>query len=66
MIACYRIAHDGWSNAKALAEARSDGMAWFEVAMQRYVLAFHATAAQPAQVSAAVSTQPVSVSPTLN
>ncbi|MGD0361321.1 MAG: tyrosine-protein phosphatase [Bryobacteraceae bacterium] len=66
MIACYRIAHDGWSNEKALAEARSHGMAWFEVAMQRYVLAFHATATQSAQVPAEVSAQPASLSSTLN
>jgi protein tyrosine/serine phosphatase len=40
--ACYRIAHDGWSNEKALSEARSFGMAWFEKAMQHYVLTYRA------------------------
>jgi tyrosine-protein phosphatase SIW14 len=38
--ACYRIAHDHWENAKALAEARSLGMAWIEKAMQHYVMHF--------------------------
>lgn len=38
--ACYRIAHDHWDNAKALAEARSLGMSWVERAMQNYVLHF--------------------------
>ncbi|MBV8729305.1 MAG: tyrosine-protein phosphatase [Acidobacteriia bacterium] len=40
VLACYRIAHDGWENRKALAEARSFGMAWFERSMQHYVLQY--------------------------
>jgi tyrosine-protein phosphatase SIW14 len=47
LIACYRIAHDGWSNAKALQEAFADGMAGFEIGMQRYVLAFHTPVMTP-------------------
>jgi len=42
VLACYRIAHDGWDNAKALAEARSLGMSWVERAMQSYVLHYAA------------------------
>lgn len=38
--ACYRIAHDRWPNEKALGEARSFGMSWFEKAMQYYVLRY--------------------------
>jgi len=45
VIACYRIIHDGWSNRRALREAASYGMSWFEFGMQRYVLAFHAAGA---------------------
>ncbi len=41
VVACYRIAHDGWDNRKALQEAKSDGMSWTEIAMQHYVLGFH-------------------------
>lgn len=51
VIACYRIQHDGWSNEKALQEARAFGMAGFEVAMQHYVLGYRAANA-PTQVAA--------------
>jgi len=37
VIACYRIEHDGWKNDKALVEARSMGMSWFQKAIQSYV-----------------------------
>ena len=40
VIACYRIEHDGWKNDKALVEARSMGMSWFQKAIQSYVLKF--------------------------
>jgi len=39
-IACYRIAHDHWSNQQALAEAKTFGMSSLEAAMQRYILHF--------------------------
>jgi tyrosine-protein phosphatase SIW14 len=42
ILACYRIANDHWTNDKALGEARSFGMAWFEKAMQAYVLHYQA------------------------
>ena len=42
MVACYRISHDGWNSAKALQEAKANGMAWIEVAMQHYVLQYKA------------------------
>jgi uncharacterized protein (TIGR01244 family) len=38
MIALYRIVQDGWDNQKALSEAKSYGMSFFERAMQHYVL----------------------------
>jgi protein tyrosine/serine phosphatase len=41
LVACYRISHDGWDNAKALREAKSDGMSWVEIAMQHYVMHYH-------------------------
>ena len=59
VIACYRISHDHWDNAKALAEAASDGMSRLEVAMKHYVLNFTAT---PAAVSAAVASPATVVS----
>ena len=39
-IACYRIAHDGWKNRQALAEAKSHGLHWYEIGMQAYILGF--------------------------
>ena len=42
LIACYRIRHEGWQNKKALHEAKSFGMSWFQLALQHYVLAYRA------------------------
>jgi len=44
IVACYRISHDKWDNAKALKEAKDNGMSWMEVAMKHYVSAYHAPA----------------------
>jgi tyrosine-protein phosphatase SIW14 len=38
VIACYRVEHDRWRNAQALAEARSLGMSRLEKGMQHFVL----------------------------
>ena len=50
VVACYRIAHDGWDNRKALQEAKGFGMSWTEVAMHHYVMRY-----QP-QVNTAAAT----------
>ena len=42
VIACYRIAHDGWTNKRALDEARTDGISRFEPLMRRYIRHFDA------------------------
>lgn len=57
VIACYRVEHDHWKNAQALAEARSRGMSWFQKAIQHYVLAYSPRAidAAPATVATAAS-----------
>ncbi len=47
-IACYRIAHDHWSNQQALAEAKTFGLSTLEVAMQHYILHFGAPASDSA------------------
>ena len=39
-IACYRMEHDGWSNREALQEARNRGMYWYQLPLQRYILAY--------------------------
>jgi len=48
VIACYRIAHDHWSNAQALQEAREHGLSRLEVLMQQYIRRFSPTPAAPA------------------
>ncbi len=40
VIACYRIAHDHWTNEQALKEARLDGINPLEVLMKRFVRHF--------------------------
>jgi len=45
-VACYRIAHDSWTNAQAFHEARAVGIRWFEVSMKHYILDFHAAPVQ--------------------
>lgn len=37
VVACYRIAHDGWPNERALAEAVDDGLNVFERSMKNYI-----------------------------
>ncbi len=59
VIACYRVAHDHWTNEKALEEAKSYGMHWFEAAMRRYIMAFQASAFAPALASVAGRTSEV-------
>jgi tyrosine-protein phosphatase SIW14 len=54
VLAVYRMVHDHWENAKALAEAKAFGMSWTERAMQSYIT--HYKVAEPAAV-AAVSQQ---------
>lgn len=44
-VACYRIAHDHWTNQQALAEARSFGMSSMEIAMEHFILRFSPAAA---------------------
>jgi tyrosine-protein phosphatase SIW14 len=48
IIAVYRIVHDHWENAKALAEAKAFGMSWTERAMQSYIVHYHASNSAPA------------------
>ena len=40
VIACYRIAHDGWQPPQALKEAKSFGMGTFQLGLKQYVTAF--------------------------
>lgn len=40
VIACYRVGHDGWSNAAALTEARKYGMSWYQFQLKGYVSSY--------------------------
>jgi uncharacterized protein (TIGR01244 family) len=51
-VACYRIAHDSWANQKALQEARTYGIRWFEMGMKRYIMGYHG-AIEPVSVQTA-------------
>lgn len=53
VVACYRIVHDHWTNARAVAEAKADGMSWTEFAMHNYVLHYQVPAAAPVVAAAA-------------
>jgi protein tyrosine/serine phosphatase len=43
VVACYRISHDHWDNGRALSEAKSNGMAWIQKAMQHFVKSYRPT-----------------------
>src|SRR5262245_39572111 len=43
VVAAYRIAHEGWACDKALVEAESKGMHWYEYGMKRFIRAYRAT-----------------------
>jgi tyrosine-protein phosphatase SIW14 len=47
VIACYRISHDHWTNAKAMEEAVALGLHRREVGMKRYISQFNAAAISP-------------------
>ncbi|MEO6393156.1 MAG: tyrosine-protein phosphatase [Pyrinomonadaceae bacterium] len=37
IIACYRIAHDGWTGDAALKEAKSYGLGWWQFSMKGFI-----------------------------
>ncbi|HTS31983.1 MAG TPA: tyrosine-protein phosphatase [Bryobacteraceae bacterium] len=58
VIACYRIAHDHWTNAQALAEANEQGFSHLEVLMRRYVRRYTPPPAASGAVDAPASGGP--------
>jgi tyrosine-protein phosphatase SIW14 len=40
VIACYRIAHDGWQRERALEEAKSYGMGLVQLGLKHYIMGF--------------------------
>jgi tyrosine-protein phosphatase SIW14 len=57
LIACYRISHDHWKNARALQEARHDGMSWLERSMQHFILTYKPPPGKPVVSDTAAVTQ---------
>ena len=47
IIACYRISHDGWTNMRALAEAKSYAFREIKSAMEKYIKEYHPPAPPP-------------------
>jgi tyrosine-protein phosphatase SIW14 len=41
VVGCYRISHDGWTNLRALAEAKSYASRELTHAMEKFILNFH-------------------------
>jgi len=60
-IACYRIAHDHWTNQQALNEARNFGMSSSEILMQRFILHFTTGTPQLAAAPAPSVTLPAAI-----
>ena len=56
VVACYRISHDKWDNVKALTEAKADGMAWIQRAMQNFVRRYQAPQIASAATAGVVAT----------
>jgi hypothetical protein len=54
VIAAYRIDHDHWDNARALSEAKSLGMSFFQFPRQRYILTFQPRALEAKAVARSV------------
>jgi tyrosine-protein phosphatase SIW14 len=46
IIACYRISHDGWTNMRALAEAKSYAFREIRPAMESYIKQYHPSTTQ--------------------
>ena len=47
VIAAYRISRQGWENQKALAEARTLGLHWYENGMRRFITGYRPDSIRP-------------------
>ncbi|HEY6392521.1 MAG TPA: tyrosine-protein phosphatase [Bryobacteraceae bacterium] len=61
VIAAYRIDHDHWDNARALSEAKSEGMGFFQAPRQSFIRAF-----QPRTIEAKTDANAASDSAAVN
>jgi protein tyrosine phosphatase (PTP) superfamily phosphohydrolase (DUF442 family) len=55
LVALYRIRHEGWSNVKALDEAESCGIHWYEGGMKRLIRGYPASPPAVADTTAMAS-----------
>ena len=53
VIAAYRISHDGWENARALDEAVTLGLHWYEAGKKRFIRGYQVAASPLAKSAAA-------------
>lgn len=51
VVACYRIAHDNWTNQRALKEATYRGLSRFERGMRTFILQYEPTGEAPKTVA---------------
>jgi protein tyrosine/serine phosphatase len=72
VIASYRIDHDGWDNARALKEAMSNGMSFFQIPRQSFIRNFQPrtvatkTAPKAAEPSSAAANPQPAIAATTN
>ncbi len=64
VVAVYRISHDGWNNQRALDEAKSAGMSFFERAIQHYVKDYRPPTLVPALADAGSGSAPATAEAT--
>jgi len=60
VIAAYRISRQGWENQRALAEARENGLHWWENGMKRFIAAYRSPTAPADAASTPLADAPVS------
>lgn len=61
VIACYRMAHDHWTNAEAFQEAQQQGLNRFELLLRRYIEKFDPARLRQCKVAQEHDSAPVAV-----
>lgn len=55
IVAIYRISHDGWTDNRAIGEARTHGMSWAEFGMRSYISNYYGRQTKEKATQAATS-----------
>ncbi len=58
VIAAYHIDHDGWSNARALRDAKAHGMRFLQIPRERFIEHFHRRAMAPSSAAIVKKAKP--------